>query len=316
RVRGLEVGNQKPSNPQSLIPNPFVVRTPTAVVTDLGTEFGVEVDENGNTTSHVFRGAVELRAINGKRPGAAPTEGSGTVLLKAGEGARVERRTDSSLTIRRSTMEDSDAISLRPRMRSRIDVFSTGVGLKEGDIDPRWQIVARSDAADFEPRPAAVTSITYGTFRVNDPARSQWISVAGDLPDLPPVSYTFRTTFELNGVSLETVVLQGRFIADNHVDAIRINGRSVPVPDHGYEKPFYAFHPFAIKDGFVEGTNVLEFEVSNTSPDSRPTLVSPMILRVELYGSAFRGRQAAPAASKNELEQKGKSKGGKHTDGT
>ena len=43
----------------------FCVRTPTAVVTDLGTEFGVEVDKQGNTTSHVFRGLVKVRATSG-----------------------------------------------------------------------------------------------------------------------------------------------------------------------------------------------------------------------------------------------------------
>ena len=39
------------SNPQSLIPNPFVIRTPTATVTDLGTEFGVEVEKGGGSRS-------------------------------------------------------------------------------------------------------------------------------------------------------------------------------------------------------------------------------------------------------------------------
>ena len=48
---GQGVGSRR--NPKSLIPHPtihyplFSVRTPTAVVTDLGTEFGVEVDEAG-----------------------------------------------------------------------------------------------------------------------------------------------------------------------------------------------------------------------------------------------------------------------------
>ena len=42
----------------------FAITTPTAVVTDLGTEFGVEVDKQGTTTSHVFRGVVEVRSRN------------------------------------------------------------------------------------------------------------------------------------------------------------------------------------------------------------------------------------------------------------
>ncbi len=44
----------------------FAVRTPTAVVTDLGTEFGVEVNGKGVTRSHVYRGKVELVALDGQ----------------------------------------------------------------------------------------------------------------------------------------------------------------------------------------------------------------------------------------------------------
>ena len=42
----------------------FAVRTPTATVTDLGTEFGVEVNKAGQTTTHVFRGKVKLLALD------------------------------------------------------------------------------------------------------------------------------------------------------------------------------------------------------------------------------------------------------------
>jgi len=45
------------SNPQSLAPV-FAVRTPTATVTDLGTEFGVDVDRDGATQTVVFVGEV------------------------------------------------------------------------------------------------------------------------------------------------------------------------------------------------------------------------------------------------------------------
>ncbi len=41
----------------------FSVRTPTAVVTDLGTEFGVEVSKRGQTKTQVFVGSVRLAAI-------------------------------------------------------------------------------------------------------------------------------------------------------------------------------------------------------------------------------------------------------------
>ncbi|MBN1394911.1 MAG: hypothetical protein JW959_07805, partial [Pirellulales bacterium] len=41
----------------------FSVRTPTAIITDLGTEFGVEVSKEGNTTSHVFSGSVKVAVL-------------------------------------------------------------------------------------------------------------------------------------------------------------------------------------------------------------------------------------------------------------
>ena len=41
----------------------FSVRTPTAIVTDLGTEFGVEVKPGTGTEVHVFRGRVEAESV-------------------------------------------------------------------------------------------------------------------------------------------------------------------------------------------------------------------------------------------------------------
>ncbi len=74
----------------------FVVRTPTAVVTDLGTEFGVEVERSGATRSHVFRGKVELRvAENGRQPSVVP--------LREGESAEVKAGPGNHLTLSRGT---------------------------------------------------------------------------------------------------------------------------------------------------------------------------------------------------------------------
>ena len=42
---------------------PFAIHTPTAVATDRGTQFGVEVDPSGKTDVRVFQGLVELVAL-------------------------------------------------------------------------------------------------------------------------------------------------------------------------------------------------------------------------------------------------------------
>ncbi len=65
----------------------FSIRTPTATVTDLGTEFGVEVSQEGNTTSHVFRGSVEFQAM--------PVDKAQKPIVRvlhANESARIEYR--------------------------------------------------------------------------------------------------------------------------------------------------------------------------------------------------------------------------------
>ena len=90
------------TNPSPLSPPPsplFTVRTPTAIVTDIGTEFGVEVAENEDTTSHVFEGKVLLQALmlgSGDRGieelGDGGTENlKSQITLVAGDSALVEK---------------------------------------------------------------------------------------------------------------------------------------------------------------------------------------------------------------------------------
>ncbi len=84
--RPADLAALSPSLPLSHSPTLFSVRTPTAIVTDLGTEFGVEVNNAGETRSHVFCGKVVLAAL------AADGEEQGRkVVLEANQSARVEK---------------------------------------------------------------------------------------------------------------------------------------------------------------------------------------------------------------------------------
>jgi hypothetical protein len=92
------------SNPQSLIPNPsslstlhsplFTIKTPTAAVTDLGTEFGVEVSESGVTETDVFVGAVQVVRIGGK-----DVADRGITVVRAGQFARVAASKESPVSV-------------------------------------------------------------------------------------------------------------------------------------------------------------------------------------------------------------------------
>jgi hypothetical protein len=65
-------------------PSSFIIHTPTATVTDLGTEFGVETDGT-ITKSYVFRGEVEVAPLAGRNSPARP------IRLKKDQSAVVDR---------------------------------------------------------------------------------------------------------------------------------------------------------------------------------------------------------------------------------
>jgi hypothetical protein len=79
-------GAASPKSPFPLPPSAFVVRTPTATVTDLGTEFGVEVARSGETTSHVFHGSVQVQATS------ADVKCGQPVMLTANQSLRVAKQ--------------------------------------------------------------------------------------------------------------------------------------------------------------------------------------------------------------------------------
>ncbi len=93
KSRNPEISQSPISNPQSLIPNPFCIRTPNAVVTDLGTEFGVEVSPQRESQVYVFKGKVKLegRVADGLAArGQNPEVESASLMLEEGQGARLQ----------------------------------------------------------------------------------------------------------------------------------------------------------------------------------------------------------------------------------
>jgi hypothetical protein len=116
----LEKKSEAPAN-QKL----FSITTPTAIVTDLGTEFGVDVDEQGWTQSHVFRGAVELTS-------ASDREKKHAEVLHAGQSACVEKSTDAtgaSITVIRRAVVDAKR-------------FARGVARRDENAPPGQQVLA------------------------------------------------------------------------------------------------------------------------------------------------------------------------------
>jgi hypothetical protein len=116
----------------------FTVETPSARSVDLGTEFGVMVDDTGNTETHVIRGTVEM----------TPTAGGATTRLTADNAARVETGASSTQKIPCLTgkfVQDVPAIDLA-------DVIAGGDGtqrLRDGGIDVADGRIVVTSPADW-----------------------------------------------------------------------------------------------------------------------------------------------------------------------
>ncbi len=130
-----EIRNQK--SPSSFILHPsslFSVRTPTALITALGTEFGVEVDNEGDTISHVFRGSVKVQIVgNGSQK---------DVVLRANESARVKKGQDGPRFVLDSKTATAPKFVRRlvrpPKLLDLLDIVAGGNGLgwhRERGID-------------------------------------------------------------------------------------------------------------------------------------------------------------------------------------
>ncbi|MBU4273362.1 MAG: NPCBM/NEW2 domain-containing protein, partial [Planctomycetes bacterium] len=142
-------GEGSESNPQSPIPNPlFAIRTPTAVVTDLGTEFGVEVSGEGATESRVFRGSVRVQVVGDGLPspsgrGAGGEGGGQVVVLRENESARVEGGDEPRVTVFGPSAKTADFTRRIPKVTYKtldlVDVVAGGDGFsgrRDRGIDP------------------------------------------------------------------------------------------------------------------------------------------------------------------------------------
>ena len=116
----------------------FAIRTPSAIVTDLGTEFGVEVDEVGETVSHVFQGSVVVQATDG---GGLP-RGAARVL-KANESVRVITADNGRVTVGRLSARSADFVRSIPQTKYKtldlVDIVAGGDGFsarRNLGIDP------------------------------------------------------------------------------------------------------------------------------------------------------------------------------------
>ena len=228
------------------------------------------------------------------------------MILAANESARINVGEDRVAAVVRERGQASTFVREMPGAVP-IGLFNTGIGLKYGDPDPHWEVVSRSDDPTFKPQPAIVVSRDAAYYakqvypgKPQNPyeskealARSQWVSPIGDV-DLPEgVVYVYRTRFDLTGMLLSRTMLKGRCLADDHVVAVRLNGRSLKLPPQHVGRAVHLLDWFLCHLGICErrqraGDRRVERRSPQASRGGPHREVSNRRLRVELEGTASR----------------------------
>ena len=131
----------------------FFVRTPTAVITDLGTEFGVDVAKTGATQAHVFRGVVRVQKANGDSKAAGATK-----ILRENESAYIDHDPNAQITVHEMATKPNAFVRHLPgstiQRLNLVDVIAGGDGFgkaRNRGIDPTTGKISHAAPNTFFP---------------------------------------------------------------------------------------------------------------------------------------------------------------------
>jgi hypothetical protein len=157
-------------------------------------------------------------------------------------------------------------------------LFSTGLNdqggvLPVGTADPHWQIKRGSP---WSGTPVVSSDVYFGKVITNAP--SAWLTPGNPTAPSGSSVYTYQTWFWVPPGLEPTARLNGRWVPIISGADILLNGVSMGLHSAyaNYSSP--SFSPFAIQNGFLPGSNVLSFLVTNY-------VATTTGLRVELTGS-------------------------------
>lgn len=165
--------------------------------------------------------------------------------------------------------------------------WGVGGGVTAGVVlEPHWTMTTISGTAPS----GAWNSGVAGVFPLNGPwanedATSRWVAPtqnAGTSYDkTAPGLYMFSLTFDLTGFIPGSASFTGRFLSDNRVTDVLLNGSSIVGPGSGFGAGDW--DPLASTGGtFLGGVNTLSFMVQNDALKAG----NPLGLRVEFLTSS------------------------------
>jgi hypothetical protein len=148
-------------------------------------------------------------------------------------------------------------------------VDASGVALADGAVDPHYSLIVNADgpSSDAIVENSQACPIVTGPWLANT-AGTKWIGPTFETTNAAGLAegngiYVYRTTFDLTGMDLPSVVITGGWASDNAGLSIKINGIATGLVNNN---GFGGLNPFTIDSAnasFVDGVNTLDFEVQN-----------------------------------------------------
>jgi hypothetical protein len=146
--------------------------------------------------------------------------------------------------------------------------FNTGVddsgnAQPDGAIDPHYVFTQNADSSATATlvQDSTVFPIVAGPW-VPNTANSKWIGPRAETSGAALGDYTYRITFNLQGLDPATARITGTWAADDGGSAILINGQST---GQATANGFATLTPFSITTGFTAGLNTLDFRLNNSA---------------------------------------------------
>jgi hypothetical protein len=144
-------------------------------------------------------------------------------------------------------------------------VKDDGTVLNDLEIDPHYSVELNPDGPSRNAIVADSTSVAFGAgLWLGNNATSKWIGPTARTTGASDGNYVYRFSFDLIDMDPTTAFLMGRWTSDNQGISILLNGASTGLSQPGH---IWTLNSFIITNGFVSGSNSLDFVVKNYLPD-------------------------------------------------
>lgn len=160
-------------------------------------------------------------------------------------------------------------------------VDDNGTPLENLAPDTHYRLVVNPDSA-FDPgNPEQAYAVEENAFPIADgtwlfnSGSSKWIGPRPDVAQAAGGDYTYRLTFNVTGRDVTNMLLRGSWTSDNAALNILVNGVPSGVTNAG---SFNALGPFSLTNGFINGTNTIDFVVNNAGLGYTGLRVEEMML--------------------------------------